>query len=112
METYSKPLSFQCFQTSIWDETLYKAWAQIVHELIPNAVQLEKSLKDFSDVIEANEILLFEKTTFLVRAEYKILFLKLKENHYFFLWLLTRLFLIVWKKSILIYNASKKSVTL
>jgi Ras-related GTP-binding protein A/B len=66
LETYSKPLSFQCFQTSIWDETLYKAWAQIVHELIPNAVQLEKSLKDFSDVIEANEILLFEKTTFLV----------------------------------------------
>lgn len=66
LETYSKPLTFHCFQTSIWDETLYKAWSQIVHELIPNAVQLEKSLKDFADVIEANEILLFEKTTFLV----------------------------------------------
>jgi Ras-related GTP-binding protein A/B len=37
-----------------------------VHELIPNAIQLEKSLKDFADVIEASEILLFEKTTFLV----------------------------------------------
>jgi Ras-related GTP-binding protein A/B len=24
LETYSKPLSFRCFQTSIWDETLYK----------------------------------------------------------------------------------------
>jgi len=66
LETYSKPLSCTCFQTSIWDETLYKAWSQIVHELIPNAVQLEKSLKDFADVIEADEILLFEKTTFLV----------------------------------------------
>ncbi len=89
METYSRPLSFRCFQTSIWDETLYKvyykrklfdfifksikkiffkkqAWSQIVHELILNADQLEKSLKDFADVIEADEILLFEKTTFLV----------------------------------------------
>jgi Ras-related GTP-binding protein A/B len=52
LETYSKPLSFRCFQTSIWDETLYKAWSQIVHELILNAAQLEKSLKDFADVIE------------------------------------------------------------
>lgn len=43
-----------------------KAWSQIVHELILNAAQLEKSLKDFADVIEADEILLFEKTTFLV----------------------------------------------
>lgn len=24
LETYSKPLQFRCFQTSIWDETLYK----------------------------------------------------------------------------------------
>ena len=49
LETYSKPLSFRCFQTSIWDETLYKAWSQIVHELILNAAQLEKSLKEFAD---------------------------------------------------------------
>jgi Ras-related GTP-binding protein A/B len=24
LETYSKPLIFRCFQTSIWDETLYR----------------------------------------------------------------------------------------
>ena len=66
LETYSRPLSFRCFQTSIWDETLYKAWSQIVHELILNAPQLKKSLSDFADVAEADEILLFEKTTFLV----------------------------------------------
>ena len=45
-----------------------KAWSQIVHELILNGPQLKKSLKDFADVIEADEILLFEKTTFLVSA--------------------------------------------
>jgi len=64
--TYSKPLTFTPFPTSIWDDTLYKAWSQIVHELIPNAVQLEKSLNEFAKVIEADEILLFEKITFLV----------------------------------------------
>ena len=64
--TYSKPLTFTPFPTSIWDETLYKAWSQIVHELIPNAIQLEKSLNEFAKVIEADEILLFEKITFLV----------------------------------------------
>jgi hypothetical protein len=39
-----------------------------VHELILNGPQLKKSLKDFADVIEADEILLFEKTTFLVSS--------------------------------------------
>ncbi|CAF0840814.1 unnamed protein product [Brachionus calyciflorus] len=66
LETYSRPLQFRCFQSSIWDETLYKAWSQILHELISNSAQLERSLKDFADVIEADEILLFEKTTFLI----------------------------------------------
>ena len=26
----------RCFRTSIWDETLYKAWSQIVSILLPN----------------------------------------------------------------------------
>jgi Ras-related GTP-binding protein A/B len=72
LETYSRPLIFRCFQTSIWDETLYKAWSQIVHELISNAEQLNKSLNEFADVTEADEILLFEKKTFLVKY-YKFL---------------------------------------
>lgn len=67
LETYSRPLTCRCFQTSIWDETLYKAWSQIVHELISNAEQLNKSLTEFADVTEADEILLFEKKTFLVK---------------------------------------------
>ena len=52
--------------TSIWDETLYKAWSQIVHELIPNALQFDTSLNEFAENIEADEILILEKTTFLV----------------------------------------------
>ncbi|CDW54420.1 ras GTP binding protein A [Trichuris trichiura] len=62
----SEPLNCVCFRTSIWDETLYKAWSSIVYRLIPNVQLLEQSLERFSSIIEADEILLFEKATFLV----------------------------------------------
>ncbi|CAF5202424.1 unnamed protein product, partial [Rotaria magnacalcarata] len=62
----SRPLQCVCFRTSIWDETLYKAWSQIVYQLVPNVKGLEKTLSNFADIIDADEILLFEKATFLV----------------------------------------------
>ena len=34
----------ECFKTSIWDETLYHAWSQIVSFLLPNIKVLEKNL--------------------------------------------------------------------
>ncbi len=55
-----------CFGTSIWDETLYRAWSQIVYSLIPNVKLLENQLNDFSNICGADEIVLFEKATFLV----------------------------------------------
>ena len=54
------------FATSIWDETLYKAWARIVYTLIPNLPQLEHHLNRFAELAEAEEVILFERTTFLV----------------------------------------------
>ncbi|KAH8358498.1 hypothetical protein KR093_000477 [Drosophila rubida] len=62
----SLPGNVTCFRTSIWDETLYKAWSSIVTMLIPNVAALENSLSHFATVIEADEVLLFEKATFLV----------------------------------------------
>ncbi|XP_064456634.1 ras-related GTP-binding protein A-like [Ornithodoros turicata] len=62
----SKPLECICFRTSIWDETLYKAWSSIVYTLIPNVRQLEANLQQFTDIIDANEVLLFERATFLI----------------------------------------------
>ncbi|WAR01850.1 RRAGA-like protein [Mya arenaria] len=62
----SKPIECTCFATSIWDETLYKAWSSIVYQLIPNVKQLETTLAHFTDIIDADEVLLFEKATFLV----------------------------------------------
>lgn len=57
-----------CFKTSIWDETLYKAWSDIVHILLPNVGTLTDKLKDFCDACSADEVVLFEKSTFLVIA--------------------------------------------
>ena len=56
----------KCYATSIWDETLYKAWSQIVYSLIPNVHILETQLEEFSNICGADEIVLFEKATFLV----------------------------------------------
>merc|ERR1711981_1474359 len=64
----SLPLECKCFSTSIWDETPYKAWSNIVYMLIPNVAQVERSLGEFADIMEANEVLLFEKSTFLIIA--------------------------------------------
>ncbi|KAK2492720.1 hypothetical protein MC885_009111 [Smutsia gigantea] len=61
----SRPLECSCFRTSIWDETLYKAWSSIVYQLIPNVQQLEMNLRNFAEIIEADEVLLFERATFL-----------------------------------------------
>lgn len=62
----SNPIDIQCFRTSIWDETLYKAWSSIVVTLIPNVSQLQTRLDDFARILEADEVVLFERATFLV----------------------------------------------
>lgn len=54
------------FKTSIWDETLYKAWSSIVYSLIPNVKALESHLNMFAELTEADEVILFERTSFLV----------------------------------------------
>lgn len=65
----SKPLECTLFPTSIWDETLYKAWSTIVYKLIPNVSALESNLSKFAEIIDADEVLLFERATFLVISQ-------------------------------------------
>lgn len=47
---------------------MFQAWSSIVYQLIPNVQQLETNLRNFAQIIEADEVLLFERATFLVRA--------------------------------------------
>jgi len=53
------------FATSIWDQSLYKAWASIIHDLVPNLGAIERNLANLGTAIEAEELLLFERTSFL-----------------------------------------------
>lgn len=68
LQKISNPYQFKLigFPTSIWDESLYKAWSQIVCSLIPNMNLFNSNLVKFNNILDAEEIILFEKTTFLV----------------------------------------------
>ncbi|SPO19879.1 related to GTR1 - GTP-binding protein [Ustilago trichophora] len=54
------------FATSIWDESLYRAWSRIVQTQIPALSVLERHLKQLADTCSANEVVVFERNTFLV----------------------------------------------
>jgi len=62
----SGSMNVQCFGTSIWDETLFKAWSAMVYCLMPNIDLLENQLRHFCEVCVADEVVLFERATFLV----------------------------------------------
>ncbi|WVQ95527.1 hypothetical protein IAU59_002624 [Kwoniella sp. CBS 9459] len=59
----------RCFPTSIWDESLYKAWSSIIHTLIPNIALITSHLTYLRDVCLSVEAVLFEAETFLVIAK-------------------------------------------
>lgn len=54
-----------CSKTSIWDKTLYSAWSRIVTQLVPNRQKLQQELNNFVKLSEADEVMLFEKNTYL-----------------------------------------------
>ncbi|MCJ1475853.1 GTP-binding protein gtr1 [Lambiella insularis] len=53
------------YATTIWDQSLYRAWGNIVHSLIPNLEVIEDYLSQLAEAIQAEEVILFERTTFL-----------------------------------------------
>ncbi|MGH0161113.1 UNVERIFIED_CONTAM: hypothetical protein FKN15_059479 [Acipenser sinensis] len=61
---------------NLWDcggywGNIVQAWSSIVYQLIPNVQQLETNLRNFAQIIEADEVLLFERATFLVISHYQ-----------------------------------------
>jgi len=65
---HSSGTEITVFGTSIYNESLYKAWSRIVHTLIPNASVLSSHLSTLAKACSATEVILFERTTFLVIA--------------------------------------------
>lgn len=56
----------ECWPTSIWDQSLYRAWTQIIYFLVPNASAIESMLRKLADLLDARELILYERTTCLV----------------------------------------------
>ena len=83
IQSRSQQFKMKCFATSIWDETLYRAWSAIVYSLIPNVKILEKQLNDFCNICAADEIVLFEKATFLVISHISTLDASNYDSHRF-----------------------------
>lgn len=52
--------------TSIWDQSLYRAWTQVIYFLVPNASTIEGMLQKLADLLDARELILYERTTCLV----------------------------------------------
>lgn len=53
------------YGTSIWDQSLYEAWGDIVRKLIPDLEVLRKGLTRVGEGVRAEECVLFERATFL-----------------------------------------------
>eukprot|EP01083_Nonionella_stella_P016569 46267_1 len=62
-KTYKQNVT--CFATSIWDETLFKAWSYVVTSLFNDRIQLKHELNILCNKCRTNEIILFESKTFL-----------------------------------------------
>lgn len=52
--------------TSIWDQSLYRAWTQVIYFLVPNASTIESMLRKLGELLDARELILYERTTCLV----------------------------------------------
>jgi len=56
----------RCFPTSIFDDTLVRAWSAVVEALVPNLGVVHRMLQDFLEATDADEVVLFERATLLV----------------------------------------------
>ena len=52
--------------SSIWDQSLYRAWTQVIYFLVPNASVIEGMLHRLAELLDAWEMILYERTTCLV----------------------------------------------
>ena len=57
--------SLKVYGTTIWDQSLYKAWGDIVKSLVSNLHIIDGYLHDLAKETDAEEIILFERATFL-----------------------------------------------
>lgn len=65
VKSRSKGFAVKCFPTSIFETSLYKAWNLIIADLSTESLEMRASIKCLAECLEAEEVILFEKSTFL-----------------------------------------------
>ena len=65
LEAKSNNFKIEFYQTSIWENTLYKAWSNILASIIPKKDKIKNLLEKYAKACEADEVALFEKNTLL-----------------------------------------------
>jgi len=65
-------MSRKFFPTSIWNETLFQAWSYIVRSLVPNLLPINEALTKLCKICESDEVVVFEKHTFLVVSKVEL----------------------------------------
>jgi len=58
------------YGTSIWDESLYVAWSNIIKYILPDIRFFNESLASIANTVLCDEVILVEKFTFLVLGSY------------------------------------------
>lgn len=58
-------VQIKCFDTSIWDNSLYLAWSNILRTLIHNIEKINELIGKYSIACQVDDVALFEKHTFL-----------------------------------------------
>ena len=71
LEEKAKDFSIDCFPTSIWENSLYKAWSNILKSIIPNMDKINDLLEKYCKACLADEVVLFEKNTLLYISSFK-----------------------------------------
>ncbi|KAI9720337.1 MAG: GTP-binding protein gtr1 [Chrysothrix sp. TS-e1954] len=62
-QTFEETVQFNA--TSIWDQSLYKAWTAVIYTLLPHTSAIEDLLRKLSIALDAREMILYERTTCL-----------------------------------------------
>ena len=73
----------ECFPTSIWEISIYKVWSNLLGNVIPNKDKINYLLDKYCQACQADEVILFERNTFLFISSSKNKNNKIKEDERF-----------------------------
>ncbi|KAG8808585.1 GTP-binding protein gtr1 [Serendipita sp. 399] len=68
LKEVTEDATWSAYGTSIYEDTLYRAWSDIIQVLVPNIADLTRNLNILAKACGAVEAAIFEKNTFLLVA--------------------------------------------